>query len=113
MLPWDAWLALGWSGLVFALWALVIRRPAAAALALAVAPIDTPRRGVAAIYYALFAQRYGLEDYERIFAAATLAIAVSIVAFSLSATPGVRRYAGRRARTTLRHPLTEGIDEAA
>lgn len=123
MLPWDAWLALGWAGLAFALWALVIRRPAAAALALAVAPIDTPRRGVvflswygpigvAAIYYALFAERYGLEDYERVFAAATLAIAVSVVVFSLSATPGVRRYAGRRARTTLRHPLTEGIDEA-
>lgn len=123
MLPWDAWIALGWSGLAFALWALVIRRPAAAALALAVAPVDTPRRGiaflswygpigVAAIYYALFVERYGLQEFERVFAAATLAIAVSVVVFSLSATPGVRRYAGRRARTTLRHPLTEGIDEA-
>ena len=123
MLPWDAWHALGWSGLAFALWALFVRRPPAGVLALAVAPVETPRRGVAflswygpigvaAIYYALFAERYGLEEYERVFAAGTLAIAVSVVVFSLSATPGVRRYAGRRARTTLRHPLTENIEEA-
>ena len=123
MLPWDGWSELGWAGIGFALWALFIRRPAAAALALAVAPVDTPRRGVAflswygpigvaAIYYALFVERYGLEEFDRMFAAATLAIAVSVVVFSLTATPGVRRYGGRRARTTLRHPLREGVDEA-
>ncbi len=123
MLPWDGWIALGWSGLAFALWALVIRRPAAAALALALAPTDTPRRGVAflswygpigvaAIYYAVFVERYGLDEFERVFAASTLAIAVSVLVFSVTATPGVRRYAGRRARTTLRRPLTAGIDEA-
>ena len=121
MLPWDAWVDLGWSGLAFALWALVIRRPAATVIALA--PTATPARGVAflswygpvgvaAIYYALFVERYALKDFERIFAAATLAIAVSVVVFSLSATPGVRRYGRRRALTTLRHPLTAGIDEA-
>ncbi len=123
LLPWDGWTELGWSGVAFALWALVIRRPAAAALALAVAAADTPRRGVAflswygpigvaAIYYVLFVERYELDEFERLFAASTLAIVGSVVAFSLSATPGVRRYAGRRARTTLRHPLTDGIDEA-
>lgn len=121
MLPWDAWIDLGWSGLAFAGWALVVRRPAAAALALA--PTDTPRRGVAflswygpigvaAIYYMLFVERYELEEFDRMFAAGTLAIAVSVAVFALSATPGVRRYAGRRATTTLRHPLTDGIDEA-
>ncbi len=121
MLPWDAWIELGSSGLAFALWALVIRRPAAAAIALA--PTATPARGVAflswygpigvaAIYYALFVERYALDEFERIFAAATLAIALSVVVFSLTATPGVRRYGRRRARTTLRHPLTAGIDEA-
>ena len=119
VLPWDGWAALGWSGLVFALWALVLRRPPAAAVALA--PTDTPRRGVAflswygpigvaAIYYVLFAERYGLEEFEEVFAACTLAIAVSVVGFSITATPGVRRYAGRSPLTTLRHPLTEDID---
>lgn len=123
MLPWDGWAQLGWSGLAFAAWALIIRRPPAAALALAVAPIDTPRRGVAflswygpigvaAIYYTLFVERYGLEDFDRIFAAGTLAIAASVLVFALSATPGVRRYAGRRGLTTLRHPLTDDIDAA-
>jgi len=123
LLPWDGWIDLGWSGVAFALWALVIRRPAAAALALAVAPTPTPRRGiaflswygplgVAAIYYTLFVERYDLAEFERLFAAGTLAIAVSVVVFALSATPGVRRYGGRRASTTLRHPLTEDIDGA-
>lgn len=121
LLPWDAWLELGWSGPAFALWALVIRRPAAAALALI--PTKTPARGVAflswygpigvaAIYYALFVERYALEEFERIYAAGTLAITASVIVFSLTATPGVRRYGGRRATTTLRHPLTAGIDEA-
>ncbi|MBW3608263.1 MAG: cation:proton antiporter [Actinobacteria bacterium] len=121
MLPWDGWVELGWTGLAFAAWALIIRRPAAAALALA--PTDTPRRGVAflswygpigvaAIYYTLFVERYALEEFDRLFAASTLAIAVSVLVFSLSATPGVRRYGGRSPWTTLRHPLTDGIDKA-
>ena len=121
VLPWDGWMALGWPGLGFALWALVIRRPAAAVLALA--PTNTPRRGVAflswygpigvaAIYYVLFVERYALEQFDRIFAACTLAIAVSVVAFSITATPGVRRYGGRSVVTTLRHPLTRDIDGA-
>ena len=41
-----------------------------------------------------------------------MAIAVSVIAFSATATPGVRRYAGRKARTTLRHPLSKDIDGA-
>jgi NhaP-type Na+/H+ or K+/H+ antiporter len=121
VLPWEAWTTLGWSGLAFALWAVVIRRPPAAALALAAT--RTSRRGatflswygpigVAAIYYVLFVERYGLADFELLFTACTLAIAVSVVVFSITATPGVRRYAGRSPLTTLRHPLTEGIDEA-
>jgi sodium/hydrogen antiporter len=121
LLPWAEWLALGWAGLVFALWALVLRRPPSAALALAVT--DTPRRGVAflswygplgvaAIYYALFVERYRLEEFDRVFAACTLAIAVSVIAFSVTATPGVRRYAGRSPVTTLRHPLRPDVDGA-
>lgn len=121
VVPWEGWTALGWSGIAFALWTLMVRRPGIAALALA--PTRTPRRGVAflswygplgvaAIYYALFVERYGLEEFDRVFAACTLAIAVSVIAFSVTATPGVRRYAGRKARTTLRHPLTKDIDGA-
>ena len=121
ILPWDDWLALGWSGLAFALWALVLRRPPIAAAALSAT--DTPRRGVAflswygplgvaAVYYALFVERYALAEFERIFAACTLAVAVSVVVFSITATPGVRRYAGRSPLTTLRHPLTEDVDDA-
>jgi sodium/hydrogen antiporter len=120
LLPWDAWMALGWPALAFVAWVLVLRRPPAVALALA--PTGTPRRGVvfaawfgplgvAAIYYATFSERYGFAEYERILGAATLAIAVSVVVHTLTAMPGVRRYAGRRARTTLLHPFTPGIDE--
>ena len=68
--------------------------------------------GVAAIYYVLFIERYRIDDFERIFAACTLAITVSVVAFSLTATPGVRCYAGRSALTTLRHPLRKDVDGA-
>lgn len=121
VLPWEGWMTLGWSGAAFALWAILVRRPPAATLALALTA--TPRKGVAflsfygplgvaAIYYALFVERYALAEFERIFAATTLAVAVSVVVFSLTATPGVRRYAGRSPFTTLRHPLTEDIDGA-
>ena len=121
VVPWDGWLALGWPGLVFAVWALVLRRPGPALLALRIA--RTPRRdaaflawygpmGVAAVYYALFVERYRIEAYERIFAACTLAVAVSVVVFSVTATPGVRAYARRSPLTTLRHPLTRDVDEA-
>jgi NhaP-type Na+/H+ or K+/H+ antiporter len=121
VLPWDAWSTLGWSGVAFALWALVVRRPAVVALALTAT--RTPRRGVAflswygplgvaAIYYVLFVERYALEEFEVMFAAATLAIAVSVVAFSITATPGVRGYAARSPFTTLRYPLRKDIDGA-
>ena len=121
ILPWDDWASLGWSGLLFVVWVLVVRRPAPAAAALTIA--RTPRReraflswygpvGVAAIYYALFVERYGLPEFERIFAACTLAVAASVVVFSLTATPGVRAFGGRSPLTTLRHPLTEDVEEA-
>lgn len=121
VLPWGAWAILGWSGVAFALWAVLVRRPAIAALSLTLT--KTPRAGVAflswygpigvaGIYYVLFVERYALEEFERMFAAATLAIAVSVVVFSVTATPGVRAYGGRSPFTTLRHPLRKGVDEA-
>lgn len=105
VLPWDAWTGLGVGGLAFAVWVLVLRRPPVVGLALA-ATTATGRRGtaflgwfgplgVAAMYYVTFAEDYHPADYETVFAAATLAITVSIVAHSVSATPWVRRFRGR------------------
>jgi len=121
LVPWGAWTALGWPGLAFALWTLLLRRTAPVALALG--PTSTPRRGVAflgwygplgvsAIYYAVFVERYGLAEYERIFAACTLAIVVSVLVHPVSATPGLRAYAGRSLTATLRHPFRRGMDAA-
>ena len=106
LLPWDAWAGLGVGGLAFAAWALLLRRPPVVGTALA-ATTATGRRGtaflgwfgplgVAAMYYVTFAEDYHPEDYETVFAAATLAIAASIVAHRVSATPWVRRYGRRR-----------------
>jgi NhaP-type Na+/H+ or K+/H+ antiporter len=97
--------------------------PPAPAPVLALAPTDTPRRGtaflgwfgplgVAATYYALFAERRGAPEAEVVVAACTLAIAASVVVHSVPATPAVRRYAHRRATTTLRRPWTPGVDAA-
>ncbi len=121
MIPWAEWGALGAGGIAFAAWVILLRRPPAAALALTA--IGTDRRptaflawfgpiGVAAIYYSLFVERYAPASYDVIFGAATLAVAASVVVHSLSATPGVRAFAGHSPVTTLRHPLREGVDAA-
>ena len=107
MLPWSAWTKLGWAGLAFAGWALLARRPPVVPIALA--PTNTDRGavaflawfgpiGVAAIYYSLFVERFALEHYHLIFAAATLAISASIVVHSLTATFGAQRFARRSQR---------------
>jgi len=121
LLPIDGWASLGWTGAAFAAWVLLARRPVAAALALA--PTRSPLRGVAflswfgpvgvaGIYYLTFVGSFGLDAYERIFASASLAIALSVLVQSVTAAPAARRYAGRRASTTLRHPFTAGIEHA-
>lgn len=123
LLPWSGWVDLGWPGLLFALWAVLLRRAPVAVPALALLPIRLGRRdaaflgwfgplGVAAVYYALFVERYGPERYGAIFAAATLAIALSVLVQTLTATPAVRRHGGRSPWTTLRHPLRREVDEA-
>lgn len=119
ILPWSGWRDLGWGGLAFAAWALAIRRPPVVPLALARARID--RRGtawlawfgplgVAAVYYAIFIERFEVPEYERVFAAATLAVCASVVVHSLTATPGVRWLARRRLGTILRHPLRPDVE---
>jgi len=121
LLPWGGWMSVGWSGLAFAVWTFLLRRTVPVALALG--PSSTPRRGVAflgwygplgvsAMYYAVFIAQYGLAEYERIFAACTLAIAVSVVVQPVTATPGVRAFAGRSLTATIRHPFRKGIDAA-
>ncbi len=80
------------------------------------APTDTDARsvaflawfgplGVAAIYYATYVERFAVADGEKIFAAAILAIFVSVLVHSITATPAVRMYAGRSPLRTLRRPL--------
>ncbi len=119
LLPWSQWGELGAAGLLFGVWVLVVRRPPVVPVALM--PTDTERRevvflswfgpvGVAAIFYASYVHRFVVPQGEKIFAAAALAVCVSIVAHSITATPGVLIFARRRALTTLKHPLDKGID---
>ena len=51
--------------------------------------------GVAGIYYLAYVERYGLAEYERLFAAGSLAICASVVVHTLTSTPAVRWYAHR------------------
>jgi sodium/hydrogen antiporter len=104
VLPFSAWLTLGVPGLLFAAWVLLLRRPPVAWSALLASPTGPHSRGflawfgplgVAGIYYLAFAERYHLPEYEQLFAAGSLAICASVVAHTLTSTPGVRLYARR------------------
>lgn len=120
LVPWAEIGALGWAGAAFAAWVLVLRRLPVAPLALA--GVSARRRdvlwlgwfgpmGVAAIYYALFIERYAIPGGHRIAAAAMLVVLASIAVHSLTATPGVRWLAGRPVSTVLRRPFAEGVEE--
>ena len=113
-LPFSGWADLGWGGPAFAAWVLLLRRPPVVAAVLRAT--DLPFRstaflawfgpiGVAAIFYATFAERYAFASYETVWAAATLGICASIVAHVVTSTPAVLRHAGRPATETLRRPL--------
>jgi sodium/hydrogen antiporter len=121
MLPWSQWEALGLSGLAFAAWALIVRRPAVVLAALV--PSATPSRGslflswfgplgVAAIFYATHVERFGVPGYERLFAFASLAICTSVLVHSLTATPAVRWFAGRSLTATVRDPLSDRSEDS-
>ncbi|MDP9397669.1 MAG: cation:proton antiporter [Actinomycetota bacterium] len=101
VLPLGGWADLGAAGVLFAGWVVFLRRlPAAVPLLRAT---GTGWRsalflswfgplGVAAIYYLAYLHRYALPEYERLFAAGTLAIVVSVVAAALTSTPAVLAY---------------------
>lgn len=121
MLPWDAWGALGLGGALFALWAVMVRRPAGVWGALVIGGVEHKDRrflswfgpmGMAALYYALLMETYSISRHQEIFAIVSLAICLSIVLHSVTATPGARFYAGRSPWTTFRHPLKSDIEKA-
>lgn len=102
VLPWSEWGVLGPAGLGFAAWILLIRRPGAVALALVGDSAGLRSRaflgwfgplGVAGIYYAAYAYRFEPEYGDRVFAAAALAVVVSVVAQGATAAPVTHGYA--------------------
>lgn len=101
VLPWSGWVALGWMAPVFALWILLVRRPPVVAAILPLTPTGSFSRaylawfgpvGVAAIYYLAYVEHYGLSQYDRVFAAGSLAICASVLAHTLTSTPAVHAY---------------------
>jgi NhaP-type Na+/H+ or K+/H+ antiporter len=100
-LPWDAWGEMGWPVLAFAVAVLFLRRlPLIAALR---RPLDLhwPAAlfygwfgpiGASALFYLAHAHERGVTDPE-LWAAGSLAIAVSVIAHGVTAAPGRRRYA--------------------
>lgn len=107
VLPWSAWGDLGWLGIAFAAWVLLLRRPPVVWTALLASDTGRLSRaylawfgpvGVAGIYYVAFAERYGLPRHDTLFAAGSLAICASVLAHTLTSSPAVRGY-GRRAGT--------------
>ncbi|WP_337059473.1 cation:proton antiporter domain-containing protein [Kineococcus sp. G2] len=101
VLPWAGWVDLGPGAIAFAALVLLVRRPPVV-LALA-KPLRLRGRdaafagwfgpmGVSAVFYLAHSLHRGVDD-PRVFAAATLAITVSVVAFGVSASPLTRLYA--------------------
>jgi NhaP-type Na+/H+ or K+/H+ antiporter len=101
VLPWAEWRAFGPSALVFVGAVLLVRRlPLVLALA---RPLRLGMRdavfagwfgpmGVSAVFYVVYSIDEGVRD-PRLFAAGTLAIATSVLAFGVSASPGRQLYA--------------------
>jgi NhaP-type Na+/H+ or K+/H+ antiporter len=104
VLPWSDWAQLGPAGALFVAAVLLVRRPP---IVVAFArPLRIPRRdaafmgwfgpiGVSAIFYLAHAMHEGVDD-PRLFAAGTLAVTSSVVAFWLTSSPGRRLYARDR-----------------
>lgn len=106
VLPWEAWAEWGWRALAFAVLVLLVRR--LPFVLLLRRPLEVARHqarfmgffgpmGISALFYLAHARHEGVHDPE-LFAAVTLAVTASIVAFGVSATPLRRRYARRHGR---------------
>lgn len=101
VLPWSAWADLGAGAVLFAAGVLLLRRPPVVVL---LAPVLGLRRrdavfvgwfgpmGVSAVFYLMISAEEGVAD-PRLFAAGTLAVAVSTVAHGMTAVPARRLYA--------------------
>jgi NhaP-type Na+/H+ or K+/H+ antiporter len=106
--PLPEWVEVGWVGVAFGVWVLLLRRfplTYPAMRATSTGPYSSAYigwsgpLGVAAIYYLVNAGRYQPVGYEGIYVAGTLAVVVSLLGQVVSATPLVRAY--RRATGAL------------
>ena len=103
ILPWSAWAHLGWTAVAFVVVVLFVRRlPVVFTLR---SPTGFGRRdalflgwfgpmGVSALFYLAHSIDEGVSD-PRLFSYGTLAVAASVVAFGVTASPLRRRYAQR------------------
>ena len=100
VLPFGRWVELGWGAVPFVLGVLLLRRPPivyALRRVLGLAPIDAAfvgwfgPMGVSALFYVALAQHEGVTD-ERLFAAGTLAVAVSTVVHGVTSLPARKLY---------------------
>ncbi len=100
-IPWDAWAALGWRGIAFVAGVLLLRRlPVVFALRRGIEPLDRPEAtlfvgwfgpiGVTALFYAAIAVRE--TGSETPWTLATLAVAGSILAHGVTASPATHWY---------------------
>lgn len=100
-LPWDQWLALGWTGLALVAGVLLLRRVPMAVVFHRFVPSLAETRdalfaawfgpiGIAALFYAMVAHR--ILGHELIWPAASLVIAGSIVVHGVTATPFTKVY---------------------
>lgn len=100
-IPWQQWITLGWSGLLWALAVLLLRRlPALLALKHWIKPLRSWNDalfvgwfgpiGVAALFYSMLAQQQ--TQQESVWVISSLLICVSVVAFGFTDTPLTKRY---------------------
>ncbi len=101
VLPWSEWAAFGPAAAAFVAVVLLLRRPPLVlALGRALGLTTTQAAftgwfgpiGVSAVFYLAHSMHEGASD-PRLFAAGTLAVAASVVAFGLTGSPGRRLYA--------------------